>query len=263
MKSKFTALLIIAFSLAYGEAVAQGNARSLPTTDSESGDSAEFSAVAAIEKLVVENRRLKAEIDDSRKTIAAAMAEGEVFKRQVKELTDRMEALGASTANPTALEQRLLQAVNALRQSENARDNLSKALVRMVQVTTEFAKQPDAEAKLVLTAELKNADEALTRAVVGDMLDKAAAASGPAPDLMNGKVSAVKPELGCVVVNLGSRHGVKVGMPFEVRRGKKVIALVRVVDVRQTFSGTVIQNLLSEKDPVKLGDTLKVEAQLN
>jgi hypothetical protein len=51
-------------------------------------------------------------------------------------------------------------------------------------------------------------------------------------------------------------------MPFQIRRGDKVVATVRVVDARQTFAGTVIQNQVSEKDPIKLGDTVKVAAQL-
>ena len=35
------------------------------------------------------------------------------------------------------------------------------------------------------------------------------------------------------------------------------------VDFQQTFSGTVIQNLVSDKDPIKLGDTVRVNSQLN
>ena len=73
-------------------------------------------------------------------------------------------------------------------------------------------------------------------------------------------MSAVKPEIGCVVINLGSKQGVKVGMPFKVTRGDKLIGTVRVVDARQGFAGTVIQNLASEKEPIRLGDTVKVEA---
>lgn len=264
MKSKFTAIFAAtATCLATCGAVAQGDERSLPNTNSELGVTAESSALAAIENLVVENRRLKMELDDARKTAAATTAEAEVFKRQVKELTDRMEALGTSTASPTALEQRLLQAVNALRQSDTARDSLSKSLVRLVQVATEYSKKPDPDAKLVLDTELKRADEALTRALAGDMLDKASVAAQPAADLSNGKVSAVKPDIGCVVLNLGSKHGVKVGMPFQVRRGDKLVATLRVVDARQNFCGTVIQNLVSDKDPVKLGDAVKVDSQLN
>src|SRR5262245_1557161 len=102
MKSKFTANVVTAICLATCGAVAQGDDRSLPVTDSEN-DNPETSAVVAIEKLVAENRRLKLELDDARKTAAANTAESEVFKRQVKDLTLRMEALGASTANPTAL----------------------------------------------------------------------------------------------------------------------------------------------------------------
>jgi hypothetical protein len=52
-------------------------------------------------------------------------------------------------------------------------------------------------------------------------------------------------------------------MPFQVRRGTKLIATLRVVDARHGFAGAVIQNLVSDKDPIKLGDTVKANAQLN
>ena len=77
---------------------------------------------------------------------------------------------------------------------------------------------------------------------------------------MSGKVSAVKPEIGCIVINLGVKQGVKVGMPFKVTRGDQLIGTIRVVDARQGFAGAVVQNLSSEKEPIRLGDTVKVEA---
>jgi hypothetical protein len=246
-------------SLAICGAVAQSDERSLTDTNSES---AEGNAVLAIEKLVVENRRLREELEDARKTAAGATAEAEVFKRQLQNLTQRMEALGASTANPSTLEQRVLQAANALRHSEAARDALSKALLRLAQIAGEHSKGPDAESKLVLETELKRVDEVLTKAIVGELLDEAAQSNEPTADLTNGKVSAIEPKLGCIVINLGAKHGVKVGMPFHVKRGDKLVATVRVVDARQAFAGTVIQNQVSEKDPIKLGDTVRVAAQL-
>ena len=264
MKSRNTAIIAATvICLASSGAVAQGDDSSLPITESESGASAEASALVAIEKLVVENRRLKSEGESARKTAAAATAEAEVFKRQVQELTLRMEALGANTANPSVLEQRVLQAANALRHSEAARDELSKGLVRLAQIASEFARKPDAEARLVLDVELKRVDDILARAVVGDMLAEAEKSQAPAPDLLNGRVSAVKAEIGCIVINLGGRQGVKAGMPFEVRRGDKLVATVRVVDARQTFAVTVIQNLVSDKDAIQVGDTVKVAARLN
>jgi hypothetical protein len=246
-------------SLAICGAVAQSDERSLTDTNSES---AEGNAVLAIEKLVVENRRLREELDDAKKTAATATSEAEVIKRQLQALADRMEALGTSTASPSALEQRLLQAANTLKHSEASRDALSKALIRLAEIASEHAKKPDPEAKLVLESELKRVDEVLTKAVVGNMLDDAGKANEPGADLTSGKVSAIEKKLGCVVINVGTKHGVKVGMPFQVRRGDKVVATVRVVDARQTFAGTVIQNQVSEKDPIKLGDTVKVAAQL-
>ncbi len=259
MKSIASALLSIAL-LAPLASVGQSDERSLPTTDSESS---EVTALVALEKLLAENRKLRADVEDARKLAAATTAEAEIFKRQVQELALRMEALGTSTADPSKLEQRLLQAVHDLQISERSRKALSTQLVRMAELAHAFLENPDAEAKLVFQTELKSAEEILVKAAVGDFVALEQKAMEPAADLQNGKVSAVKPELGCVVINLGTKHGVKVGMPFQVRRGTRLVATLRVVDARQGFAGTVIQNLVSDKDPIKLGDTVKVDAQIN
>jgi hypothetical protein len=259
MKSTTAILLVITF-LALGAGVGSADDSSLPATDS---DSSEVTALVALEKLLAENRKLRAEVDDARKLAAASTAEAEIFKRQVQELALRMEALGTSTADPSKLEQRLLQAVHDLQLSERSRKALSTQLLRMSQLAQAFLEKPDAEAKMVFQTELKSAEEIMVKAAVGDFAALEHKAAEPAADLQNGKVSAVKPELGCVVINLGTRHGVKVGMPFQVRRGTKLVATLRVVDARQGFAGTVIQNLVSDKDPIKLGDTVRVDAQLN
>ena len=219
--------------------------------------------MAAFGKLLAENRKLRAEVEEARRLAATTTAESEIFKRQVQEMALRMEALGSSTTDPSKLEQRLLQAVHDLQLSDRSRKNLSAELMRMVQLAQAFVEKTDAESKMVLQTELKNAEETLVKAAVGDFGALEQKASEPPADLQNGKVSAVKPELGCVVINLGTKQGVKVGMPFQVRRGTKLIATLRVVDARQGFAGTVIQNLVSDKDPIKLGDTVRVDAQLN
>jgi hypothetical protein len=259
MKSIASALLFTAL-LAPVASVGQSDGRSLPTTDSESS---EASVLVALEKLIAENRKLRAEMDDAKRTAATATAEAEIFKRQVQELALRMEALGTSTADPSKLEQRLLQAVHDLQISDRGRKALSTQLVRIAELAHAFLEKPDAEAKLVFQTELKSAEETLVKAAIGNFVELEKKATEPAADLQNGKVSAVRPELGCVVINLGTKHGVKVGMPFQVRRGTKLVATLRVVDARQGFAGTVIQNLVSDKDPIKLGDTVKVDAQLN
>ena len=71
----------------------------------------------------------------------------------------------------------------------------------------------------------------------------------------------IKDDLSLVVANIGGKHGVKVGMPFQVLRGDEKIADVRVVDVRERICGAVIQNLKSEKQPIKSGDRLRADAK--
>jgi cell shape-determining protein MreC len=74
-------------------------------------------------------------------------------------------------------------------------------------------------------------------------------------------VISIKEDLALVVANLGSRQGVKVGMPFQVRRGNAVVGTIRVVDVREKIAGAVIQSLSSETQKIEVGDRLKVDAQ--
>jgi hypothetical protein len=254
--------LSIFLGLATCSPVAQCDDSSLNNSNPESEDSEE-SAILAIEKLVVENRRLKSEVAALSKAAANSSAESEVVKRQVTDLSQRMEALGASTATPSSLEQRVLQAANAMRLSEASKAELTAALARLAKVASEASKNAGPELKLVIESELKNVDKVLTTAVGGAALDEASKTSeAPANVTLGGLVSSVKPELGCVVLNIGTAQGVKVGMPFRVRRNAKELAIVRVVDARRSFSGAVIQKQFSDSDSVKLGDTISIDTQL-
>ena len=260
MKPNIVFRISIFFTLAFVASFGLAEDSSLNYTNTESS---EGTAIVALEKLLAENRRLKTDFEDAKATAANATQEAEIFRRQLKSLSERMEILGGNVTDPSKLEQRLLQAVHDLQLSDKVRKELASEIVRLAQCSTEFIKKPDAEAKTVLEAELHKVDEVLLKAVVGDLAEQTEKANQSAPDLMNAKVSAVKPELGCVVINVGAKQGVKVGTPFQVRRKDKVIGTIRVVDVRQAFAGSVIQNLVSDKDPIQLGDTIKVDAQLN
>jgi hypothetical protein len=87
----------------------------------------------------------------------------------------------------------------------------------------------------------------------------AAAASASGSGTGNGTVVEVKPELALVVANLGARQGVKTGMPFQVWRGNKQIASVRVVDVRYAVSGAIVQNTANPDETIKAGDTIRID----
>jgi len=77
--------------------------------------------------------------------------------------------------------------------------------------------------------------------------------------LTSASIVDVKPDLSLVVTDIGTRQGVRTGMPFQVWRGDRQIASARVVDVRDSISGAVIQNLSSPSDSVKAGDSLRID----
>jgi hypothetical protein len=221
-----------------------------------------------LEKVLGENKQLRdalAEtqktLADMRKNLAATSGESEIFKRQAMELKLRIEALGLDTAggNNAKLEQRLLTAVSDMRVMAEEKKKLSEAVVRLSEAASIYAKTAtgaNAETRLALEAEIRNANMAL-----GLNSPNAIEATAVPANISDGGVISVKDDLALVVMNLGSKHGVKVGMPFQVIRGEKLIGSIRVVDVREKIAGAYIQNLSSEKDRIQVGDRLKVDAR--
>jgi hypothetical protein len=219
----------------------------------------------ALNRLVIENEQLRADLSGTEKNLAGmraslanTSAEAEIFKRQAAELKLRMEALGVNTAsgNSARLEQRLLAAVASLQAASLEKRALTEALVRLSESASLFAKASttvDPQSRLALETEIRNAGAALS-----GRRDQESA-ENPA-SLISGRAVSVKGDLALVVLNLGSKHGIRVGMPFQVTRGDKEIGSVSVVDVRDKIAGAVIQQLTSEQDPIKVGDHLKVAA---
>jgi len=229
----------------------------------EKSKAALVKAEADLEKSQEDNQQLRdalAETEktlaDMRKQFAAAIGESEIFKRESKELQLRIEALGldASGSNQSKLEQRLLAAVNDLRITSVEKKKISEALIRLSETVSLYTKTPNADTRLALEAELRNANAAL-----GAASPNAVEAMPVPATISDGMAISVKDDLALVVMNLGSKQGVKVGMPFQVLHGDHIIGSVRVVDVREKISGAVIQNLASEKDRIQVGDHLKVD----
>ncbi len=214
-----------------------------------------------------ENESLRKQVSIAREqvrsvteSLAIANSEAEVFKREAGELKLRMEALGidAAASNKSKVEQRLLKAVSDLKLLQDERDKLADQLVRLSEAVVRFVKtavSTDGDARMALETEMRGMSEAL-----GIPSSRAVEATAIPATLTDGMVISVKEEYALVIANLGSRHGVKIGMPFQVWRGEDLIGEVRVVDVREKISGAVIQDL-SPKQKVKVGDRLRVDAR--
>ncbi len=235
---------------------------SLPELDIERAE-----LKVTLDKAIEDNRQLRAALAETsgtlsemRKNLAATNGETEVFRRQALELKKRFEALGSSATGDTKkIEQRLLTAVSDLQQLEADKKLLSEALVRLSETILRFSRSVtsgDPEARLALEAEMRNANQAL-----GVAPPLAVDATAVPSTLTDGMVISVKEDLALVVINLGSKQGVKVGMPFQVIREDRTVGTVRVVEVREKLAGAVIQNLSLENDHIKVGDRLRVAAQ--
>jgi len=228
-------------------------------------------AKVTLQTVVAENEVLKRQLAEAQEAIksltdslAVSNSEAEVFRREAAELKLRMTALGVDglSGDKSKLEQRLLKAVRDLQLVQNEKDKLADELVQLSEAALRYAKvatSSDAEARMALESRLRSVAEALGIPGSGPSAgDKTTAAAG---SLTSGMVVSIKEELSLVVANIGSRQGVRVGMPFKVVRDEHIIGVVRVVDVREKICGAVIQSLDSEKNKIKVGDRLMVDAR--
>ena len=216
-----------------------------------------------------ENEALRRRNDSNKETIhtlteslAVANAECEVFRRQSGELKLRMEALGLAAVgdNKEALEQRLLQAVRDLALVRDEKDVLAERLVALsesVMLYLKTASGSDPKLRMEIEGQLREANKSVDEAAAKDAGQNA---ETPA-DLSNGRVLSFKEEYSLIVVNLGSRQGVKIGTPFLVTRDGKLVAKARVVDVRDHYSGAIIEEYGTPTEKVKVGDQMHVAFQ--
>jgi len=211
-----------------------------------------------------QNEELRAQLSLARESIktltsslAASNVEAELFHRKYSDLQLRMEALGLESADKdrAKLEQRLLNAVSDLRLMQKEREKyrdqvlgLGEAVIHLLKVST----GGDALARMEVEAQLRSSSE---------MISQSQNSPEEMASLMDGRVVSVKEEWSLVVGNIGEKQGVKMGMPLRVMREDKMIATLRVVDVRQKICGAVIQEMDSGK--IRVGDRLQVDARQN
>ena len=254
-------VLLGCITLARGLA-AEGNS-SLSETKLESAE-----ARVTAEMLLSQNAELRKQLSLERETVktlteglAESNVEAELFRRKYSDLELRMEALGLESADKdrAKLEQRLLNAVSDLQLFEKEREQYRDQILRLTEAMLHLLKTSqggDAQARMEVEAQLRSTNELLAKSSA-----EATASSVERPTLMDGSVISVKEEWSLVVGNLGELQGVKMGMPLRVMCGDKLIATLRVVDVRQKICGAVIQERISDK--IKVGDCLQVDARQN
>jgi hypothetical protein len=170
-----------------------------------------------------------------------------------------MDALGieAVSKDRAKLEQRLLKAISDLQLTNRQKERYREQLLGLTETMLRYVKTTpggDPQARAEVEAQVRATNKLL------DAEGNSRAEEEVAPGLMDGKVLSVKEEWSLVVGDLGTRQGLKIGMPLRVVHDGKMVATLRVVDVRDRISGAVIQELESDKVKIRVGDRLEVDA---
>ncbi len=221
--------------------------------------------------LTVSQKQLKAEkirsaaLDDTRKALAESLAaanyEARGERAAYQDLLIKMEAMGVDVLNvdPKSLQQRLLKAVRTTELERQQSQKLAAQLLKLSEAVVSYFQtagggvNADPKSRMLVEAELRAAD-----VILGLSLPKARRAP---VTISNGKVVSMDPEIGLIVLNVGRKGGVRVGMPLEILRTDRPIGSALVVDVRDSICGAVLSELVSENDDVKIGDRIKPKPQ--
>ncbi len=247
--------------LPVSETVTARNESSL--TDFESGTSGAAASstepdstdIAAVREKLILSEATTRNLGDA---LAAANMELEIFKRHLAEANLRLEALGLAeniTSDTNPLEARMLQAIRELRILKEKQRKANEQLLLLsesIQVLLKSSDQIHPQARMAVETELRKTAE---------ILDSDSLLPQQEPTLQTAQVVDVKDDLSLVVANIGSKHGVKIGMPLRILREGEPVGSAKVIEVRERISGAVIQNLTRETLRVSKGDQLIVDTQ--
>ena len=172
-------------------------------------------------------------------SLAIARTESELFQNLWTEAQLRAQTLGVGPTDST--HRQLVESLRTLYLAEAERQRLIEQLTRLlvaVQTGTNATGEVE-RAKALLAAEKP----------IGQPVSQSS--------LETARVLEFNSKLRLVVLDVGSLQGARVGMPFIVLRGDRVIAWARVVEVRQKICGALIEKTEGNV-AVKAGDTASV-----
>jgi len=210
----------------------------------------------------VQIAELHTQVERLKQSLDLADADADTFRRQWQELRLRDQALGieALTVDEKKLEDRVVEAIKELYQTEQQRRN---AVVRLQQLL-------DAGQDVLKGAQVdpqRRADYEVAVRGAREFLEARGRSEVPvAADLTQGQIVHVNPELNSVILNVGSRMELRpgvplsAGVPFRVMREDRVIGTLKVFQIRETVCVAVIESLEKGKE-LKIGDRVAVAAE--
>jgi hypothetical protein len=201
------------------------------------------------------HEQLEAKIKTLTENLASANTESEYFRERWTELKLRDEALGveALTVDESKLEDKLVQAVKELYQSEMKRREALVLLDKLLVSTDQMLQTaPNYDPKV-------RADyEVATRAAKAYLGGRSGSAIPLATTLSDARIADTNPELNAVILNLGKIQGVKEGMPFLIFQDNVEVGTVKIVLARDQVSAAQVESL-KPNTVLKVGDRAVIQ----
>ena len=177
-------------------------------------------------------------------SLAIARTESELFQKLWTEAQVRVQTLGANLteSDAVATQRQLVETLRKLYLAEAERQRLMELLKRLV---AGVESNRDIAGEIAATKQLLAAKPA--NPVTSVSISSLAVA----------RVLEVNPKLRLVVLDVGAQQGARIGMPMIILRGDRVVAELRIVEVRQKISGALIESV-ENNVTLQAGDTAKV-----
>lgn len=193
-------------------------------------------AEPSVEQLTAELRQRDEIIRRLAANLEIARAESELFQEKWSEAQLRAQMLGVNPTDGAAAQaqRQLVDSVRSLYLVEAERKRLLEELKRVI-LAVESGKE--------VTAELQRAKELIAandKSLLQELPDQAPKNGA---NLAGAQILDVNEKLRLVVLNVGMFHGARVGMPFVILRGDKVVAELRVVEVRRNICGALVEKI--------------------
>lgn len=223
-------------------------------------------------KLVMDNSELQCrlqELDTIRKLLieqsAGAQGGAKIVGQRSREVQARADASGLAllTADEQKLQRQLLESIRALQHSEEIQQRLvaqNQRLIALVEELLQAEPHLDASLRTKLLVETEASKRLYEMVRAEKMGANMAAADIETGNLHAAKVREVSRALHLVVLNIGTAQGVRIGMPFAIRRGEQLVALVRAADVRENITGALVERVEKKEQP-QPGDAARVAPQ--
>jgi hypothetical protein len=208
----------------------------------------------AFDALKKDHERLKALSEKQRLELAVAT-------NRLAEVTGGIRASGMDLFQGAAEEERtarewrmfLSRALKTLAETDDEIRELHKKLGMLVYATKEAMQSApgiDPRKRTNLEGELRACESLLEKTppakpVLVPAIETAA--------LVDAKVIGVRLDLGVAALEIGAKHGARVGMPFLVVRGEEVLAVLTIAEVREGTALAIIDQMDSSQ-PIREGD---------